>query len=144
MAESKSLQLVWLDVYINENINKEFWTRILELFPEAKKFDDQDACLRFLGSDANDPRRFIFIVSGAIAEKLVPDIHQRENILSIYVYCANIFKHEGWSRQYEKVGGEQYGVFLMFITHIGHCPYVRLRSVERNHVRSKAFSERVT
>lgn len=104
MAQSKALQLVWLDVNIDDIINREFWTRALELYPAAKKFDDQGECLRFLGSGVSDPRRFIFIVSGALAEKLVPSIQQRESIVSIYVYCANIFRHEGWSRQYEKVG----------------------------------------
>ncbi|CAM2725207.1 unnamed protein product [Rotaria socialis] len=103
MAQSTSLQLVWLDANIHRDINREFWTKIREIYPEAMKFDDQDECLRFLGSGVDDPRRFILIVSGIIAEKLVPDIQRCENILSIYVYCANIFKHEGWSRQYEKV-----------------------------------------
>ncbi|CAF1092531.1 unnamed protein product [Rotaria magnacalcarata] len=103
MAQSTSLQLVWLDANIHRDINREFWTKIREIYPEAMKFDDQDECLRFLGYGVDDPRRFILIVSGIIAEKLVPDIQRRENILSIYVYCANIFKHEEWSRQYEKV-----------------------------------------
>ena len=103
MAQSKSLQIVWLDVNIHDNINKEFWTRIREINPEAVEFDNQDEFLRFLGHGVDNPKRFILIVSGAFAEKLVPDLHQREDILSIYVYCAHISKHEGWSRQYEKV-----------------------------------------
>lgn len=103
MAQSTSLQVVWLDATIHNDINRELRTRIREICPEAMEFDDQDECLRFLGHGVDDPRRFIFIVSGVLAEKLVPDIQQHENILSIYVYCANIFKHEGWSRQYEKV-----------------------------------------
>ncbi|CAF3915850.1 unnamed protein product [Rotaria sp. Silwood1] len=103
MAQSTSLQLAWLDANIHSDINRELWTRIREIYPKAMEFDDQDEYLRFLGPGVDDPRRFILIVSGVIAEKLVPDIQQRENILSIYVYCANISKHEGWSRQYEKV-----------------------------------------
>jgi hypothetical protein len=103
MAQSTSLQVVWLDANIYQDINLELRTRICEISPGAMEFNDQDECLRFLGHGVDDPRRFIFIVSGILAEKLVPDIHQRENILSIYVYCANISKHEGWSRQYEKV-----------------------------------------
>jgi len=43
------------------------------------------------------------IVSGVLAEKLVSDLQQREDILSIYVYCVHISKYEEWSRQYEKV-----------------------------------------
>ena len=103
MAQSTSIQIVWLDAKIHDDINREFWTRIREINPEAVEFDNQDEFLRFLGHGVDDPRRFILIVSGVLAEKLVPDIQQRENILSIYVYCAHIFKHEGWSRQYEKV-----------------------------------------
>jgi hypothetical protein len=103
MALSTSLQVVWLDAKIHDNINREFWTRIREINPEAVEFDNQDECLRFLGHNVNDPRRFILIVSGVLAEKLVPDLQQREDILSVYVYCAHISKHEGWSRQYEKV-----------------------------------------
>jgi hypothetical protein len=103
MAKSTSLQVVWLDSKIHDNINRELWTRIREINPEAMEFDNQDECLRFLGNGVDDLRRVILIVSGVIAEKLVPDIQQREDILSIYVYCAHISKHEGWSRQYEKV-----------------------------------------
>jgi hypothetical protein len=103
MALSTSLQVVWLDAKIHDNINREFWTRIREINPEAVEFDNQDECLRFLGHNVNDSRRFVLIVSGVLAEKLVPDLQQREDILSIYVYCAYISKHEGWSRQYEKV-----------------------------------------
>lgn len=103
MTHSTSLQVVWLDTNIYNNINTELRTRIREISPEAMEFNDQDEFLRFLGNDVDDPRRFIFIVSGVLAEKLVPNIEQRENILSIYVYCANISKHEGWSRQYAKV-----------------------------------------
>lgn len=103
MAQSTSLQLAWLDVNIHNDINREFWTRIRDIYPEAMKFDDQEECLRFLGPGVDDPRQFVFIVSGVLAEKLVPDLQKRENILSVYVYCANISKHEGWSRQYEKV-----------------------------------------
>lgn len=103
MALSTSLQVVWLDAKIHDKTNREFWTRIREINPEAVEFDNQDECLRFLEHNGDDPRRFILILSGILAEKLVPDLHQREDILSIYVYCGNISKHEGWSRQYEKV-----------------------------------------
>ncbi|CAF2872268.1 unnamed protein product [Rotaria sp. Silwood2] len=50
MAQSTSIQLVWLDANIHRDINREFWTKIREIYPEAMKFDDQDECLRFLGS----------------------------------------------------------------------------------------------
>ncbi|CAF0744134.1 unnamed protein product [Adineta steineri] len=103
MAQSTSLQVVWLDSTVHDNINRELLTSIREINPEAMEFDNQDECLRFLGNGVDEPRRFIFIVSGVIAEKLVPDIQQHKDILSIYVYCAHISKHEEWSRQYEKV-----------------------------------------
>jgi hypothetical protein len=103
MAQIASVQVVWLDAKIHDDINREFWAKIREINRGAVKFNNQDECLRFLGHGVDDSRRFILIMSGVLAEKLVPDLHQRKDILSIYVYCAHIFKHEGWSRQYEKV-----------------------------------------
>lgn len=103
MTQSTPLQLVWLDANIHHGINREFWISVCDMYPDAKRFDNPDECLQFLGSGVNDPRRFVFIVSGVFAEKLVPDLQKHENILSIYVYCAHISKHEDWSRQFEKV-----------------------------------------
>ena len=114
MAQSNSLQIVWLDAKIHDDINKEFRSRIREINPQSVAFTNQDECLKFLGTNQNDFNRFILIVSGVLAEKLVPELHQRKDILSIYVYCAHISKHEGWSRQYEKVNSLSDNSFLFY------------------------------
>lgn len=103
MASSSPLRVIWLDEEVHSDLNKQFLADIHSIDPEAKLYTNLDECLVQLARGLADSRRFVFIVSGKLGESLVPKIHERKNIVSIYVYCAFISKHEGWSRQYEKV-----------------------------------------
>ena len=104
MASSSSVRIIWLDQMLHNDINKEFLEDIRNIDREAMLFTDFDECVQYLRRGLPSSQRFIFIVSGNLGEKLVPQIQDSENIVSIYVYCSHISKHEGWSRQYEKVG----------------------------------------
>ena len=103
MAQSTSLQLAWLDGNIYSDENKELLKKIREINRDAMEFNEEEECLRFLGRGVGDPRRFIFIVSGALGEKMVPKIEEHQNVLSIYVYCGNRARHVAWSKPYKKV-----------------------------------------
>jgi hypothetical protein len=104
MTDSPSIHFAWLDASMYSDDNKKLLRKIRGINSETMEFQEEDECLRFLGRGVADPRQFIFIVSGALGEKLVPDIQERENVLSIYVYCGWREKHEKWANKYSKVG----------------------------------------
>jgi hypothetical protein len=104
MAHAKKIHFAWLDANMYTEDNKQLLKKIREINDECMEFTEEDECLRFLGRGVADPRRFIFIVSGQFGEKLRSEIYERENILSVYVFCGWKEKHEKWAKQYPKVG----------------------------------------
>jgi hypothetical protein len=99
----QSISLAWLDANVYNEENKQTLEKLRQIFQPCMEFIEPDECERFLGRGKNDPRRFILIVSGAMGQDFVPEIHQHRNILSIYVYCGWREKHEKWSAEYRKV-----------------------------------------
>ena len=89
MASPSSFQLGWLDANMYSQQNQDLLKKIREINPGALEYAEKDEFLRFLRSSLSDPRPCVLIVSGAFGEKLVPEIVERENIVSIYVYCGN-------------------------------------------------------
>jgi len=103
MTNMTAIQFSWLDANMYNDQNKQLLKKIRDMTGECMEFVEEDECKRFLGRGVNDPRQFILIVSGQLGEKVVPDIHSRSNILSIYIYCGWREKHEKWSKTYNKV-----------------------------------------
>jgi hypothetical protein len=104
MSDSTGLHFAWLDANMYSDDNKQLLKKIRGINKETMEFTEEDECLRFLGRGVGDPRQFVFIVSGNLGEKLVPDIQERDNVRSIYIYCGWREKHEKWAKQYPKVG----------------------------------------
>jgi hypothetical protein len=117
MTDSTGLHFTWLDGNMYSDDNKKLLRKIRGINNETMEFVEEDECLRFLGRGVADPRQFVFIVNGGFGEKLVPEIQERENVLSIYVYCGWREKHEKWANQFPKVGDYLlYSCFfLMFV-----------------------------
>ncbi|CAF0933444.1 unnamed protein product [Rotaria sordida] len=103
MANQSEITLAWLDANIDNEENKITYNKLCEEFGDCMQFLNQSDFSRFRGRIMHSSRRLILIVSGKIGENLVPDIHEKSNILSIYVYCSWKEKHEEWSQGYSKV-----------------------------------------
>lgn len=100
----EKLHFAWLDADMYNEQNKQLLKEIRQINSETMEFTEEAECLRFLGRGVANQRKFVFIVSGRLGEKLVPNLYEHENIISIYIYCANRERHEQWSNSYEKVG----------------------------------------
>jgi hypothetical protein len=66
-------------------------------------FTDADRCVDFL-TKIEDEKAFM-IVSGALGQHLVPQIHGISQLDSIYVFCGNKSRHEQWAKEWSKVKG---------------------------------------
>ena len=97
--------LLWLDSNINKS-NDDYnnsMTQLRKIVNTIDTFTDTDQCVGFL-SDIKDEKVFI-LVSGDIAQSIVPRIHDTSQLDSIYVFCVKKSKHEQWVKQWAKVKG---------------------------------------
>jgi tetratricopeptide (TPR) repeat protein len=105
----KSFIFVWCDAsigtqdYINDNENT--ITRIARIVNQngqlVHTFNELNACREFITQINN----VCLIISGTMGEELVPQIHNFEQIHSIYIFCLNKPKHDLWALNYHKVRG---------------------------------------
>jgi len=103
----KSFIFVWCDAsigtqdYINDNENT--ITRIARIVNQngqlVHTFNELNACREFITHLNN----VCLIISGRMGEELVPQIHNFEQIHSIYIFCLNKPKHDLWASNYHKV-----------------------------------------
>ncbi|CAF4318158.1 unnamed protein product, partial [Adineta steineri] len=47
--------------------------------------------------------KILFIVSGALGRKILPNIHQLKSVIAIYVFCLRPQYHITWTKDYAKV-----------------------------------------
>ncbi|CAF3550270.1 unnamed protein product [Rotaria sp. Silwood1] len=97
--------LVWLDDSVNtlqESIDAQ--QRLRLLINQLKTFESKDLCEEYIKS-LSELDRIILIVSGRLGQKIVPSIHQQQQIVAIYVYCGTREKNELWIKQFPKVRG---------------------------------------
>jgi len=100
MTTWDAFSLIWLDPNIDEIqlINDKFRS----IAKDIKKLNTIQQCQAYLSQiSAND--RIIFIVSGQLGRQLVPEIHQLNQIISIYVFCMDELANRQWTSRYRKV-----------------------------------------
>jgi hypothetical protein len=95
--------LIWLDESVNtlqESIDAQ--QRLKSLIKNLKTFERVESCEDYIKSQP-ELDRIVLIVSGALGQKIVRQIHQCKQIIAIYVYCGNKQKHEAWTKEFPKV-----------------------------------------
>ncbi|CAF2812392.1 unnamed protein product [Rotaria sp. Silwood2] len=96
--------VIWLDASVNKSedcLNTKAQLRSVINF--IKTFDKMDECIDCIYEYYTE--KIFFIISGALGEQLVPDIHDLQQIQYIYIYCLNKDKHEQWVSNYPKIQG---------------------------------------
>jgi hypothetical protein len=95
--------LVWLDGSVNtlqESIDAQ--QRLRLSINQLETFERVDLCEQYIKSLPKD-NRIVLIVSGSLGQEIVPQIHQYQQIASIYVYCGNKQRNEPWTKPFSKV-----------------------------------------
>ena len=101
----QNFTLVWLDGSIDES-DEDFQhslTQLRRIVTKIDTFINVDSCLDFIQSI--DDIHVFLIISGALGQAAMPDIHHLSNIDSIYVFCGNKVKHEQWATDWSKIAG---------------------------------------
>ncbi|CAF1540501.1 unnamed protein product [Adineta ricciae] len=103
---SNNIEVIWLDSNANNNDDcLDTQARLDTLIQSSQVFLDSDECVDYIVS--SDDRAVFLVTSGSLGRILVPLIHNTDQIIGIYVYCANVGTHIQWAQRYVKI----YGIF---------------------------------
>ncbi|CAF4276711.1 unnamed protein product, partial [Rotaria sp. Silwood2] len=97
--------LVWLDVDFDESKDdyKKPRQHLRDMLAIVTTFTDVDEYMGFL-TDIHD-EKVSMIVSGTLAQHLIPEIQECPQLTSIYVLCDSQSTHEKWVKTIPKVKG---------------------------------------
>jgi tetratricopeptide (TPR) repeat protein len=97
--------LIWLDPNIDES--KDDCQKILQQFRSIINtiyiFTTSDQCIHFL--QKIDHEKVFMVVSGALGQSIIPDIHENSQLDTIYIFCGDKTRHEEWIKQWPKIKG---------------------------------------
>ncbi|CAF1233983.1 unnamed protein product [Rotaria sp. Silwood1] len=97
----EEMSIIWLDSNIHKTDDcLEMMNALRSIINDLHAYDNIDKCINYINSIRTD-EKIVFIVSGPLGEKIIPDIYQSPKIVSIYIFCYDKTKHEVWSNQYK-------------------------------------------
>ena len=102
---TQNFLLIWVDANINES-KPDFQNSLTQLRSVVNNVNictQSDQCIHFL-NDVQNEKAFI-IVSGALGQHLVREIHPLPQVDVIYIFCGDKSRHEQWSKEWPKVKG---------------------------------------
>ncbi len=102
-SKSQTISLVWLDSShgtSTENIAGQAQLRSFDA--NLKLFNSDTECQQHIKSQPNNAR-IILIANGGLGEKIVSDVHELSQIISIYIFCWDKTRHEQWASKFAKV-----------------------------------------
>ncbi|CAF0880812.1 unnamed protein product [Adineta ricciae] len=76
--------------------------QLREVINYLRIFKHTNECLEYLPSVPKQDQ-IILIVSGRLGQEIVPQVHNMQQISSIYVYCMDKKKNESWASKYPKI-----------------------------------------
>jgi len=86
---TQTFTVVWLDAYALESDNS-----FREKLGNAQIFNDSQKCIDYIQTHSNE--LIYFIVSGSLAQDVVPTIFELDNLMKIFLYCGSVMKYAEW------------------------------------------------
>lgn len=95
--------LVWLDEKLNENTNdfRNSLQRLRNVVNVVKIFQDTNQCIKYIKT--LETEKAFLIVSGRLCHTVVPNVHEIDQIYSIYIFCEKRSKYVEWAKDWPKV-----------------------------------------
>lgn len=94
--------LIWLDINVNSKENKKALRELCTISSNVEKFHDKKEFQWYIEQITSD-NPLIIIVSGQLGREIVPSIHKRRDVESIYIYCRDKEGNEKWASKFPKV-----------------------------------------
>jgi len=106
--------LIWLDSNIDESKDdcQKTLKQLRSIVNTIYIFTNSDDCVHFL--DQINHEKIFMIVSGALGQSIIPNIHERSQLDAIYIFCGNKAQHEKWAKQWFKIKGVYTQIISIF------------------------------
>ena len=101
----QNILLIWLDNSIDSN-NEDCRNSITELrrvVNDINIYTNGDQCIQFIESITNN--KVCIIISDALAQHIVPRVHNMCQVDSIFIFCGNKKRYEEWAKEWAKIKG---------------------------------------
>ena len=85
--------ITWLDSAASDKQNS-FGSKL----GDAQLFTNVDDCKDFILSRPNEP--IYLIVSGSLAQAIVPEVYEASNLVQVFVYCGSVVTYAEWALDY--------------------------------------------
>ncbi|CAF3634168.1 unnamed protein product [Rotaria sp. Silwood1] len=97
--------VIWVDGNIDQASQdcQNTMAELRSIVKEVNVCTTSAQCIEIL-DDLDDEKAFV-ISSGALGQRLVPDIHRMPQLDTIYIFCSNKAWHEQWAKQWPKIQG---------------------------------------
>jgi tetratricopeptide (TPR) repeat protein len=102
----QNFRLIWLDGSINEVDNndcRKTITKLRQVVNSVNTFMDADECIDFINSIQEE--KVFIICSGTFSQTIIPIVHDKSKVNTIYIFCENKAWHKKWVQQWPKVKG---------------------------------------
>ena len=93
--------VIWLNTSISSQ-QTVHTQKLHSLFNYLQIFKNLDECKEYI-SLISSQHRVILIISGHSDERVISDIHDFQQVFSIYIHCEEEQLHNQWSKEYQKV-----------------------------------------
>lgn len=131
--------LVWLDGNFNEN-HPDFQhslTQLRKIVLTLQLYTDANACIEYMRNIGDE--KIFLMISGALGQKIVPQIHNMTQLDTIIVFCANIHKHKQWAQEWSKIEGVHQSIHS-----ICQVLSISARACDRNIIRMSFVPQQAT
>jgi hypothetical protein len=102
----QNVHLIWLDASIDEENHADVHNTIIQLrriINTISTFTNVEQCIEFLESIKNN--KACMIISASLGEHMVPLVHNRSQVDSIFILCRNKNRLHNWIKNWSKIKG---------------------------------------
>ncbi|UJR30287.1 hypothetical protein I4U23_017825 [Adineta vaga] len=78
-------------------------THLRRCVNDLNTYIDSDQCIQFI--ETIKDRKACMIISGSLGQLIVPQVHDLSQVDSIFIFCGNKQRHEGWAKDWPKIKG---------------------------------------
>lgn len=98
--DNEGFSLVWFNTSIK---NRKIQKRLRAYINHVKMFDNSKECLNYMHQTSGQDRIIFLVDYSKFGRKLISNIHQLRQVVSIYAYCKDRNTYKRWRKKYPKV-----------------------------------------
>ena len=103
VQQMQNVLLIWLDSRIIES-NDDCQNTITQLrcaVNDVNIYTNGELCVQFIETIREN--KVCKVISGALGQRIVPRVHDMSQVDSIFIFCGDKKRHEGWAKDWPKI-----------------------------------------